>query len=158
MSTMSMSIASQASSDSFFIAAAAAELRPKKTFDEPRKNAQQAVGGGGGGVDVVRSIAAVPRAEEQHGECCSHEAEGQHGECCSDGAEGQHGECCSGGAEGNDGNADDVSGEKIVSHEEITRHRREGDAWIVVDGKVYDVTHFLEVHPGGAEVGASKFN
>ncbi|CAM6120176.1 unnamed protein product [Calypogeia fissa] len=43
-------------------------------------------------------------------------------------------------------------GERILSREEISRHRREDDAWIVVDGKVYEVTNFLEVHPGGPEL------
>lgn len=41
---------------------------------------------------------------------------------------------------------------KLWSYEEISQHKSEDDAWIVVDGKVYDVTHFLESHPGGPEL------
>ncbi|CAN0134569.1 unnamed protein product [Scytosiphon promiscuus] len=32
---------------------------------------------------------------------------------------------------------------------EVARHSSEDDAWIIVDGKVYDVTPYLEAHPGG---------
>lgn len=41
---------------------------------------------------------------------------------------------------------------KVFSYEEIAKHRSVDDAWIVVDGQVYDVTYFLETHPGGQEV------
>ncbi|CAM6092331.1 unnamed protein product [Calypogeia fissa] len=43
-------------------------------------------------------------------------------------------------------------GERILSREKISRHRREDDAWIVVDGKVYEVTNILDIHPGGPEL------
>lgn len=36
---------------------------------------------------------------------------------------------------------------KVVSH-----HNRPNDAWVIHDGHVYDITLFLETHPGGAEV------
>ncbi|CEJ60287.1 hypothetical protein PMG11_08867 [Penicillium brasilianum] len=39
-----------------------------------------------------------------------------------------------------------------VSTHEISQHASEGDAWIVVNGKVYDVTKFAPEHPGGAEI------
>jgi L-lactate dehydrogenase (cytochrome) len=38
-----------------------------------------------------------------------------------------------------------------VSTHEISQHASEEDAWIVVNGKVYDVTKFAPEHPGGAE-------
>ena len=42
----------------------------------------------------------------------------------------------------------------IISGEELRKHRTPGDCWIAVHSKVYDVTEFLEEHPGGP---ASKF-
>lgn len=35
-----------------------------------------------------------------------------------------------------------------VSLEEVAKHNKESDCWIVVDNKVYDVTKFLSEHPG----------
>jgi hypothetical protein len=40
----------------------------------------------------------------------------------------------------------------FVTMEEVARHDRIDDAWLVVDGFVYDVTRFLVVHPGGQRV------
>ena len=31
-------------------------------------------------------------------------------------------------------------------------HYDEGDCWIIITGKVYDVSSFLDEHPGGVEV------
>ncbi|XP_078447474.1 uncharacterized protein LOC144716245 isoform X2 [Wolffia australiana] len=41
---------------------------------------------------------------------------------------------------------------KNFSASEIALHSSKKDCWLVVDGKVYDVTGFLEDHPGGEEV------
>ncbi|KAJ2159713.1 hypothetical protein GGF46_002838 [Coemansia sp. RSA 552] len=35
---------------------------------------------------------------------------------------------------------------------DIAKHNSRDDIWIVVHGKVYDVTSFLDEHPGGEEV------
>ena len=32
---------------------------------------------------------------------------------------------------------------------EVATHCTEGDSWIIVEGKVYDVTPYVEMHPGG---------
>jgi len=41
--------------------------------------------------------------------------------------------------------------DKLVSVEEIVKHNTPGDCWIVVDGKVWDITDFAPEHPGGGE-------
>ncbi|KAL2642066.1 hypothetical protein R1flu_009653 [Riccia fluitans] len=48
--------------------------------------------------------------------------------------------------------ANDAQNVKVVTLEEVRKHRTPEDAWIVVDGEVYDITDFLENHPGGAEL------
>ncbi len=39
-----------------------------------------------------------------------------------------------------------------LSAQEIASHRSTSSCWIVVDGNVYDVTSYLDKHPGGAAV------
>lgn len=42
--------------------------------------------------------------------------------------------------------------ETSFSYEEVTRHNKEGDTWVIHGGKVYDVSNFLERHPGGKDI------
>ena len=42
--------------------------------------------------------------------------------------------------------------DKVYSLEDIKQHSSDKDCWIVVHGKVYDVTAFLEEHPGGYDI------
>ena len=39
-----------------------------------------------------------------------------------------------------------------VSAEELAKHNKPDDAWVMVDGVVYDVTKFARLHPGGRAV------
>lgn len=41
---------------------------------------------------------------------------------------------------------------KSFTREEVSTHNKDGDLWIIVDSKVYDITRFKDLHPGGASV------
>ncbi|RAH47497.1 FMN-dependent alpha-hydroxy acid dehydrogenase family protein [Aspergillus brunneoviolaceus CBS 621.78] len=41
---------------------------------------------------------------------------------------------------------------RIVSVKEVETHSLETDIWIIVNRKVYDVTKFAPIHPGGAQI------
>ena len=36
--------------------------------------------------------------------------------------------------------------------EEVNKHNKKQDCWIVIRGMVYDVTDFLKIHPGGSNI------
>lgn len=38
------------------------------------------------------------------------------------------------------------------SRAEVLKHCSNRDCWIIIGNKVYDVTKFLDEHPGGCEV------
>lgn len=37
-----------------------------------------------------------------------------------------------------------------LSLAEVSKHNNAGDCWVVISGKVYDVTRYANLHPGGA--------
>lgn len=41
---------------------------------------------------------------------------------------------------------------KDIEMAEVKLHRTADDAWIVLSGKVYNMTHYLKFHPGGEEI------
>lgn len=48
---------------------------------------------------------------------------------------------------------------RTISFKELRRHRTRDDAWMAIHGNVYNVTHYLEYHPGGIDMilsGAGK--
>ncbi|TNM91103.1 hypothetical protein fugu_003392 [Takifugu bimaculatus] len=63
-------------------------------------------------------------------------------------------DACTGAVETNVGeNGGPVEGDvKYFTLEEIGAHNMSNDTWLVIHDKVYDITRFLEEHPGGEEV------
>lgn len=41
---------------------------------------------------------------------------------------------------------------KTFSLAEAKKHTTDKDCWLIIHGKVYDVTPFLEDHPGGFDI------
>ncbi|XP_041013252.1 cytochrome b5 [Juglans microcarpa x Juglans regia] len=41
---------------------------------------------------------------------------------------------------------------KLYTMQEASQHNSKEDCWVVIDGKVYDVSSYLDEHPGGDDV------
>ncbi|XP_064375942.1 cytochrome b5 isoform X2 [Dromaius novaehollandiae] len=50
------------------------------------------------------------------------------------------------------GGCAEAAGAPVFTLEEVARRNCSREAWLVIHGRVYDVTRFLEEHPGGEEV------
>ncbi|KAK6122779.1 hypothetical protein DH2020_019707 [Rehmannia glutinosa] len=41
---------------------------------------------------------------------------------------------------------------KLFTYSDVSAHNTSEDCWVIINGKVYDVTSYLNDHPGGDEV------
>lgn len=41
---------------------------------------------------------------------------------------------------------------ETYTREEVAKHNTEDSVWFIIDAKVYDVSDFLDAHPGGEAV------
>ena len=48
--------------------------------------------------------------------------------------------------------SEEQPGKKLISLQDCKAHNKEEDCWLVISGKVYDVTEFLDEHPGGFDI------
>ncbi|KAH8798451.1 putative cytochrome b2, mitochondrial precursor (L-lactate ferricytochrome C oxidoreductase) [Flagelloscypha sp. PMI_526] len=42
--------------------------------------------------------------------------------------------------------------EALIPFDEVSKHNTRDDCWVIIQGRVYDVTDFLDLHPGGTAV------
>lgn len=40
---------------------------------------------------------------------------------------------------------------QLYSQSEVAQHNSAGDLWVIIDQKVYDLSQFLDEHPGGSK-------
>lgn len=46
----------------------------------------------------------------------------------------------------------ETKAKRTISLAEASKHKSEKDCWLIIHGKVYDVTAFLDEHPGGYDI------
>lgn len=53
------------------------------------------------------------------------------------------------GKEAKTGHHTQIGGKKVFARAEVAKHNNDKDCWIIFESKVYDLTTFLDDHPGG---------
>lgn len=43
-------------------------------------------------------------------------------------------------------------GKRVYTQAEVAQHSSRDDCWVIISGKVYDVTSYIPRHPGGAMI------
>ncbi|GIW62642.1 MAG: hypothetical protein KatS3mg090_0468 [Patescibacteria group bacterium] len=54
--------------------------------------------------------------------------------------------------ETNEQNEDTNANNKVYTMAEVAQHSSKSDCWMIIHDKVYDVTSFIEKHPGGDSI------
>ncbi|SPJ10252.1 cytochrome b5-like heme/steroid binding protein, putative [Plasmodium sp. DRC-Itaito] len=49
-----------------------------------------------------------------------------------------------------------IKSDKPITKEEVAKHNKKDDAWIIYENKVYEITHYLKHHPGGERILSRK--
>lgn len=47
---------------------------------------------------------------------------------------------------------DTAAASRVLTMEEVARHNKPSDCWVVYRGVVYDITQYLKYHPGGSKI------
>lgn len=45
---------------------------------------------------------------------------------------------------------------RMYSRDEVAQHTHDGDVWVIIEHNVYDLSQFLQEHPGGAKSKSSS--
>eukprot|EP01062_Namystynia_karyoxenos_P029035 TRINITY_DN2188_c0_g1_i1.p1 TRINITY_DN2188_c0_g1~~TRINITY_DN2188_c0_g1_i1.p1 ORF type:complete len:170 (+),score=74.83 TRINITY_DN2188_c0_g1_i1:63-512(+) len=44
-----------------------------------------------------------------------------------------------------------AASDRVITREELAKHNKKDDLWLLICGRVYDVTEYQDNHPGGVE-------
>ncbi|VEU24162.1 DEKNAAC105334 [Brettanomyces naardenensis] len=53
--------------------------------------------------------------------------------------------------DGENGTEESTPETTYLTKDDVYKHRQKDDGWMIIHNKVYDITQFLEMHPGGVE-------
>lgn len=45
----------------------------------------------------------------------------------------------------------DPGSQRLYTLEDVAKHNKDGDLWVVINGKVFDLTTYMDTHPGGKQ-------
>ncbi|KAJ5524001.1 hypothetical protein N7494_010651 [Penicillium frequentans] len=45
-----------------------------------------------------------------------------------------------------------ANSQRLYALKDVASHNKDGDLWVVINGKVFDLTTYMDTHPGGKQV------